>query len=301
MSLGRGGIVTTPDGRSADDQYLKLVRTVLDTGDMQEGRNGKVRVCVGGALSFSLRDGELPFLTTKRLAWKTCLRELLWFIRGSTDAKELAAQKCHIWDANGSREALDARGLTEYPEGQLGPVYGAQWRRWGDGSGGCADPGIDQLAEATTLLRDPTTRTSRRIVVSAWNVSDLHKMALPPCHLLFQFHVTNGDELTCSMYQRSADVGLGLPFNMASYGLLTHFVARAAGLRAVRLVMMLGNVHIYENHVAALRSQFARTGPLNIPQLDLDRIPRDIDAVQEEDVRVLNYEHAGALPMPMSV
>ena len=301
MAAPGSGIVLTPDGLSVDDQYMRLVKTVLDLGDMQEGRNGKVRVCIGGALSFSLRDGEVPFLTTKRLAWKTCLRELLWFIEGNTSAKELSARGCKIWDANGSRKALDARGLTEYPEGELGPVYGHQWRCWGDGSGGCADPGIDQLGTAIAMLRDPATRSSRRIVVSAWNVGDLPKMALPPCHLLFQFHVTKGDELTCTMYQRSADVGLGLPFNMASYGMLTHFVARAAGLRAVRLVMMFGNVHIYEDHVEQLTCQFARTSSMNIPRLDLERIPTEIDAVREEHVRVLHYEHAGDLPMPMSV
>lgn len=301
MAQPGSGIVPTPDGLSADDQYKRLVRTVLDLGDVQEGRNGKVRVCIGGALSFSLRDGAVPFLTTKRLAWRTCLRELLWFIEGNTSAKELSARGCKIWDANGSREALDARGLTEYSEGELGPVYGHQWRRWGESSDSPQGTGTDQLAAAIAALRDPATRSSRRIVVSAWNVGDLPKMALPPCHLLFQFHVTKGDELTCTMYQRSADVGLGLPFNMASYGMLTHFVARAAGLRAVRLVMMLGNVHIYEDHVEPLTRQFARQSSMNIPRLDLERIPTDIDAIQEKDVVVLDYEHFGDLPMPMSV
>ena len=301
MAQSGSGIVPIPDQLSADDQYKRIVRTVHDSGDVQEGRNGKVRVCIGGALSFSLRDGEVPFLTTKRLAWKTCLRELLWFIEGNTSAKELSARGCKIWDANGSREALDARGLTEYPEGELGPVYGHQWRRWGAAPGHSEDPGVDQLGKAIALLRDPSTRSSRRIVVSAWNVGDLPKMALPPCHLLFQFHVTKGDELTCTMYQRSADVGLGLPFNMASYGMLTHFVARAAGLRAVRLVMMLGNVHIYEDHVEQLIRQLDRTSSMNIPRLELERIPTEIDAVREEHVRVLNYEHAGDLPMSMSV
>jgi len=163
------------------------------------------------------------------------------------------------------------------------------------------DPGTDQLANAIRLLSDPTTRSSRRIVVSAWNVSDLDQMALPPCHLLFQFNVVNGDELVCTMYQRSADVGLGLPFNMASYGMLTHFVARAAGLRAKRLVMFLSNVHIYEDHVPALTEQLRREKPLSIPRLDLKAIPTKIDDIREEHVRILNYEHAGDLRMPMSV
>ena len=291
-------IVLVRDGAPADDSYLRLVGEVLEHGDVQEGRNGKVRVVVGAALGFSLRDGAVPLLTTKRLAWKTCLKELLWFIRGSTSAAELAAEGCHIWDANASREALDARGLTEYSEGELGPVYGAQWRRWGMGAD--KEGGHDQLAAAIRLLADPTTRSSRRILVSAWNVAELGRMALPPCHLLFQFNVVNGDELVCTMYQRSVDVGLGLPFNMASYGMLTHFVARAAGLRATKLVMMLSNVHVYENHVEQLERQTVRKASTRTPRIDLARIPADIDAVRFGHVRLTDYEHAGDLPMPMS-
>lgn len=295
------GVIRALDGQAHDDQYLRLVRTVLEEGDLQEGRNGKVRVMIGASLAFDLTEGRVPLLASKRLAWKTCLRELLWFIEGNTSAKDLSERGCKIWDANGSREALDARGLTDYPEGELGPIYGHQWRGWGDGSGGRMDPGIDQLADAIHLLSNPSTRSSRRIVVSAWNVSDLNKMALPPCHLLFQFNVVNGDELVCTMYQRSADVGLGLPFNMASYGMLTHFVARAAGLRAKRLVMFLSNVHIYQDHVPALTEQLSRKLPLTIPYLDLEAIPTKIDDIREEHVKILNYEHAGDLKMPMSV
>jgi thymidylate synthase len=293
-------IVQAREDSAADDEYLQLVRDVLKHGDLQEGRNGKVRVVVGAALAFSLRDGRLPFITTKRLAWKTCLKELLWFIRGSTSAKELAAEGCHIWDANATREFLDSRGLHKTPEGELGPVYGAQWRRWRDSHPAATGHGHDQLAQAIHLLRDPTTRSSRRIIVSAWNVSDLDDMALPPCHLLYQFNVVNGDELVCTMYQRSVDVGLGLPFNIASYAMLTHFVARAVGLRATRLVMMLSNVHIYENHVGELTEQLRRTPSMKIPRIELDRIPTDIDAVRLEHVHVVDYEHAGDLPMPMS-
>jgi len=311
------GVVRVPDGHSPDYQYLRLLRTVLDEGDVQEGRNGKVRVVVGASLAFDLTEGQVPLLQSKQLAWKTCLRELLWFIEGNTSAKDLSERGCKIWDANAAayRERLLRDGpaysmsrgqwshlTSEEGKGQLGPVYGHQWRRWGEGGPcGMEDPGTDQLANAIRLLSDPATRSSRRIVVSAWNVSDLDKMALPPCHLLFQFNVVNGDELVCTMYQRSADVGLGLPFNMASYGMLTHFVARAAGLRAKRLVMFLSNVHVYEDHVAALQEQLVRTFSITTPRLDLERIPTDIDAVREEHVRVIDYEHAGELKMPMSV
>jgi len=299
--MANSGVVRALEGQVSDDQYLQLIQTILEEGDVQEGRNGRVRVVIGASLAFDLTEGQVPLLSTKRIAWKTCLRELLWFIEGNTSAKVLSERGCKIWDANGSREALDARGLTDYPEGELGPVYGHQWRRWGDGSGGCMDPGIDQLANAIHQLSQPTTRSSRRIIVSAWNVSDLDRMALPPCHLLFQFNVVNGDELVCTMYQRSVDVGLGLPFNMASYGMLTHFVARAAGLRAKRLVMFLSNVHIYEDHVPALTEQLSRKHSLTIPRLDLEAIPTNINDIKEEHVKILNYEHAGDLKMPMSV
>ncbi len=307
-------IIQAREDAPADDDYLQLVRDVLEHGDKQEGRNGRVRVVVGAAMAFSLRDGQVPFITTKRLAWRTCAKELLWFIRGSTSAKELAAEGCHIWDANAAAhkakidaslrvgEARDCECCvpTPHPEGELGPVYGAQWRRWRDSDPGSMGRGHDQLATAIHLLRDPATRSSRRIIVSAWNVSDLGEMALPPCHLLYQFNVVNGDELVCTMYQRSVDVGLGLPFNMASYGMLTHFVARAAGLRATRLVMMLSNVHIYEDHVEQLTAQLARASSDKVARLDLESIPRDIDAVRLEHIKVVDYEHAGDLPMPMS-
>lgn len=311
------GVVRALDGQAPDDQYLRLVRNVLEEGDLQEGRNGRVRVVIGASLAFDLAEGRVPLLASKRLAWKTCLRELLWFIEGNTSAKDLSERGCKIWDANATayRERLLRDGLcygmsrsewayltSKASEGELGPVYGHQWRHWGEGGPcGMEDPGTDQLANAIRLLSDPATRSSRRIVVSAWNVSDLDKMALPPCHLLFQFNVVNGDELVCTMYQRSADVGLGLPFNMASYGMLTHFVARAAGLRAKRLVMFLSNVHIYQDHVPALTEQLTREQPLTIPHLDLEAIPTKIDDIKEEHVKILNYEHAGDLKMPMSV
>lgn len=307
-------IVRVRNDSPADDDYLRLVREVLKHGDKQEGRNGGVRVVVGAALAFPLNDGQVPFITTKRLAWRTCLKELLWFIRGSTSATELAAEGCHIWDANATsfKAAKDAeRGVgtprecdccvpTPYPEGELGPVYGRQWRHWRDGDPSSMGRGHDQLADAIDLLRDPATRFSRRIIVSAWNVNDLNDMALPPCHLLYQFNVINGDELICTMYQRSVDVGLGLPFNMASYGMLTHFVARAAGLRATRLVMMLSNVHIYENHVEQLTEQLTRTSSDMITRLNLELIPTNIDDIRMEHVQVIDYKHAGDLPMPMS-
>jgi thymidylate synthase len=291
--------MTTLGEPDADHEYLRVLKRVLKDGTKQEGRNGEVRVCIGDMMRFSLENGRVPFISTKRLAWKTCLRELLWFIRGNTSATELAAEGCHIWDANGSREFLDSRGLTEYSEGELGPVYGHQWRRWGaavgDNSGG-----VDQLGEIIKKLKDPKERYSRRLIVSAWNVSDLDKMALPPCHLLFQFHVTGDDELSCTTYQRSVDVGLGLPFNMASYGMLTHMIARAAGLRAKELVMSLANVHVYENHLDALREQATREPMPEVPHIDVESIPQNIDEVTFKDIKLSDYKHCGDIKMEMS-
>ena len=297
----------TPD---ADVEYSRVLRSVLDNGVMQEGRNGRVRVQIGNSMRLSLANGQVPFITTKRLAWKTCLRELLWFIRGSTSASELAAEGCHIWDANGSREFLDSRGLTEYSEGELGPVYGHQWRDWGanvhakDGSiasevENSEALGIDQLGWVIEQLRDPVQRYSRRLIVSAWNVGDLDKMALPPCHLLFQFHVTGEDELSCTTYQRSVDVGLGLPFNMASYGMLTHFVAKAAGLRAKELVIMMGNVHVYDDHIEQLSQQVTRKCGVKSTRIITENLPTDIDQIKFEDVQITGYTHQGNIVMKM--
>ena len=294
----------------ADIEYSRVLRSVLDNGVMQEGRNGMVKVQIGNSMRLSLANGQVPFITTKRLAWKTCLRELLWFIRGSTSATELAAEGCHIWDANASRDFLDSRGLTEYSEGELGPVYGHQWRRWGasvhakDGSiateaDGSAAHGIDQLGKVIEQLRDPVQRHSRRLIVSAWNVGDLDKMALPPCHLLFQFHVTGEDELSCTTYQRSVDVGLGLPFNMASYGMLTHFVAKAAGLRAKELVIMMGNVHVYDDHINQLKDQVTRKCAEQSTRIITENLPADIDQIKFEDVLITGYTHQGNIGMKM--
>ena len=294
----------------ADIEYSRVLRSVLDNGVMQEGRNGRVKVQIGNTLRLSLANGQVPFITTNRLAWKTCLRELLWFIRGSTSATELADEGCHIWDANASRTFLDSRGLTEYSEGELGPVYGHQWRRWGanvhakDGSlatevGGSSLRGIDQLGRVIEQLRDPVQRYSRRLIVSAWNVGDLDKMALPPCHLLFQFHVTGEDELSCTTYQRSVDVGLGLPFNMASYGMLTHFVAKAAGLRAKELVIMMGNVHVYDDHIKQLSEQVTRKCAEQSTRIVTENIPTDIDLIKFEDVQITGYTHQGNIVMKM--
>lgn len=236
-----------------EDQYLDMIRDILREGSLEEGRNGYTKSLFGGAMRFSLKNNTIPLLTTKKVAWKTCFRELMWFVRGQTDNKVLQKQKVKIWNVNASREFLDSRGLTHLEENDLGPVYGHQWRHFNAKYTTChedyTNKGVDQLGNIIKMLKDPSTRTSRRMVMSAWNPCQLDEMALPPCHVLTQFHVTNGKELSCSLYQRSCDIGLGVPFNIASYSFLTHLIAKHCDLVPKDFVYFMGNVHIYDDHL----------------------------------------------------
>jgi thymidylate synthase len=286
--------------RHEENQYLNLIDDILSDGTKEEGRNGTTFAVVGAAMHFSLNDRRVPFLTTKRLAWKTCLKELLWFIRGNTDNRLLQAQNVHIWDGNASREFLDSRGLTDRVEGDLGPIYGFQWRNFGgdykDTSG--SKKGVDQLQAVIDALKDPEQRTSRRLIVSAWNPCQLDEMALPPCHVLMQFHVTDGTKLSCSLYQRSGDVGLGVPFNIASYSMLTHLLAHHCDLDAHEFVYHLGNAHIYDDHVEALKEQVTRE-PHEFPRIAIRAMHDDINDYVVEDFEVQGYQCHDAIPMTM--
>jgi len=251
-------------------QYVDLVRRILDKGSYEDGRNGRVKAVFGNMMRFSLNDGKIPILTTKKVAWRTCFQELMWFVRGQTDNRVLQAQNVHIWDGNASREFLDGRGLATYQEGDLGPIYGFQWRHWNAPYVDCdtdySGQGIDQLQYVIDQLKNPETRSNRRLVISAWNPQQLDQMALPPCHILMQFNVHDGIYLSCALYQRSGDVGLGVPFNIASYSFLTHLIAHHCGLVADEFVYFLGNAHIYENHIDALKEQITRA-PLPFPTI----------------------------------
>ena len=283
-------------------QYLTLVERVLNDGERVECRNGLVRRLVGAHMRCSLEGGSVPFLTTKRLAWKTCLRELLWFISGSTDSKVLEARGVRIWAQNGSREFLDGLGFVDRDEGDLGPVYGHQWRHAGAPYVGAdidySGRGYDQLGAAVASLLDPEQRTSRRIIVCSWQVPQIQEMALPPCHVLMQFHVTHSTRLSCSVYQRSADVGLGLPFNLASYSMLTLLLAHHCGLVPGELIYHLGDVHVYEEHVQALRTQLGRPMALP-PKMHVSCHRGDIGEYVEADFVLEGYQHAGELAMTM--
>ena len=290
------------DGEKHDEnQYISLISDILLHGEEIVGRNGTTKAVFGAAMVFNLEDGTLPLLTTKKVAWKTCLKELLWFIKGCTDNDVLRKQKVKIWDGNASREFLDSRGLNHLEEGDLGPVYGHQWRhfnaeyktRHDDYSG----KGVDQLQYVIDQLKDPEKRSSRRIIMSAWNPCQLNEMALPPCHVLCQFNVI-GDKLSCSLYQRSGDVGLGVPFNIASYSFLTHLLAKHCGLQAHEFVYYLGNTHIYDDHYKPLEEQILKK-PYPFPKLSINTKKDDINDYVLEDFIVKDYKHHEVIKMEM--
>jgi len=253
-----------------------------------------------------------PLFTTKTMAWRWVVEELLWFISGCTDSNVLSQRGVKIWDANGSAEFLASRGLTENRAGDLGPIYGWQWRHFGASYRGCdADytgEGVDQLAHVIETIKN--NPSSRRIIMSAWNPADLDKMALPPCHMSCQFFVSQpqrgeGSEeeraqLSCMMVQRSADLGLGVPFNVASYSLLTHMIAHVCDLDVGEFVHVMGDTHVYVNHTDPLSDQLERI-PFPFPALRIRRKVESIDDFRFEDFELLNYKHHGRVVMEMAV
>ena len=288
--------------RHEEYQYLDLIREIMDHGVHRGDRTGTGTISKFGVqMRFSLRDDVLPLLTTKRTFWRGVAEELLWFVSGNTNAKDLQDKNIHIWDGNGSREFLDNLGLTEREEMDLGPVYGFQWRHFGatytNMHADYKGQGVDQLADCIHKLKH--NPTDRRIVLSAWNPADLGLMALPPCHMFCQFYVANG-ELSCQMYQRSADMGLGVPFNIASYALLTRLVAQVCGLKAGEFVHTIGDAHVYSNHVDALREQIKRT-PTPFPTLKINPDKTDIDSFEYSDFTIEGYKPQAAIKMQMAV
>ncbi|MGC4028358.1 MAG: thymidylate synthase [Steroidobacteraceae bacterium] len=261
--------------------YLDLLRQVRDQGAVKSDRTGTgTRSLFGLQMRFDLGEG-FPLVTTKRVHVPSVVHELIWFLRGETNIAYLHRHGVTIWD-----EWADAAG-------ELGPVYGRQWRAWGAADG----RRIDQLANVIdTLKRDPE---SRRLVVSAWNVGELEQMALLPCHALFQFYVAAG-RLSCQLYQRSADVFLGVPFNIASYALLTHLVAAQCDLVPGEFVWTGGDVHLYSNHLEQADLQLARE-PLPLPRLALRRRPASLFDYQAEDIEFVNYRHHAPIKAPVAV
>jgi len=262
-------------------QYLDLCRRILAEGAVKQDRTGTgTRSIFGWQMRFDLREG-FPLLTTKKLNTRAIVHELLWFLRGETNVRPLQAAGVHIWD-----QWADA-------DGELGPVYGRQWRSWPGRDGGS----IDQIAEVVRRLREEPW--SRRHVVCAWNVADIPRMALAPCHCLFQFYVVD-DLLSCQLYQRSADVFLGVPFNIASYSLLTHMVAQVCGLRAREFVHTLGDAHLYSNHLPQVRLQLERE-PRRLASLSLNPDVKDIFGFRFDDVTFPGYDPHPAIRAEISV
>ncbi|KAL1988560.1 hypothetical protein VTN96DRAFT_8955 [Rasamsonia emersonii] len=314
-------------------QYLNLIRTILSTGEFRPDRTGTGTrsIFAPPQLRFSLskrnEKGEivpiLPLLTTKRVFLRAVIAELLWFISGCTSSIPLSEKGIKIWDGNGSREFLDSVGLSHRAVGDLGPIYGFQWRHFGaeyvDANTDYTGQGVDQLAEVVRKLKE--TPYDRRIILSAWNPADLKKMALPPCHMFAQFYVSYPEArsesaqdqqqtgkkqkgfLSCLLYQRSCDMGLGVPFNIASYALLTHMIAHATDLEPGTLIHTMGDAHVYLDHIDALNEQLTRE-PTEFPELRIRRDDRGsgvVDGWKEEDFEVIGYKPHPPIKMKMSV
>ena len=251
-------------------QYLDLMRHVLENGVEKSDRTGTgTRSVFGYQMRFDLSEG-FPMVTTKKLHLRRIIHELLWFLSGDTNIGYLRENKVRIWD-----EWADENG-------DLGPVYGSQWRSWQGADGET----IDQISEVVNAIK--TNPDSRRLIVSAWNVAEVPKMALPPCHAFFQFYVAEG-KLSCQLYQRSADIFLGVPFNIASYALLTHMIAQACDLKAGDFVHTLGDAHLYSNHLEQTKLQLSRE-PRSLPRLEVNPDVKDIFSFRFEDFEILDYD-----------
>ena len=262
-------------------QYLDLLKHILDTGATKSDRTGTgTTSCFGYQMRFDLQKG-FPLVTTKRLHLKSIIYELLWFLKGETNIKYLNDHGVSIWN-----EWADENG-------ELGPVYGKQWRNWQGADGQV----IDQISDAVRQIKD--NPDSRRIIVSAWNVADLSKMALMPCHALFQFYIADG-KLSCQLYQRSADVFLGVPFNIASYALLTMMMAQVCDLEPGDFIHTFGDVHIYNNHIEQVKLQLSRT-PYPLPTMRLNPVVKNIFDFIYEDFTLENYQYHPAIKAPIAV
>jgi len=284
-----------------EKQYLNLCEKILDQGTRKGDRTGTGTFSMFGAqMRFNLND-SFPLLTTKKTFLRGITEELLWFIRGSTNAKELHDKNVRIWDANASRSFLDSRGLHNREEWDLGPVYGFQWRHFGASYKTMHDSydgqGVDQLKKVIDTIKN--NPDDRRMLMVAWNPTDLDEMALPPCHCLCQFYVADG-RLSCQLYQRSADMGLGVPFNIASYALLTMMIANVTGLEPGDFVHTLGDAHIYSNHVDQIREQIKRE-PRPFPKMKIKRKVDSIDDFKMDDFELEGYDPHPVIKMPMAV
>lgn len=282
--------------------YLSLIEDIICRGNKRMDRTGVGTLSqFGKTMRFDLSNGKLPLLTTKRVFWRGVAEELLWFISGSTNANELKEKKIHIWDGNTSRTYLDKMGFTERKQGDIGCGYGFQWRHSGAEyttmDADYKNKGVDQISEVINLIKN--NPTSRRIILCAWNPKDIKNMSLPPCHILVQFYVSD-NKLSCQMYQRSADMGLGVPFNIASYSLLTHMVAHCTGLDTGEFIHVIGDAHVYSNHVEPLKEQLKRV-PREFPTLKINTTNKDITKFEYSNFEVVGYKPYKNIKMEMAV
>ena len=270
-------------------QYLDALKKVLEKGTDKQDRTGTgTKAIFGMQMRFNMQD-SFPAVTTKKLAFNSMKAELLWFIKGSSDVKELQKLGCHIWDANAEAHYWKPKARFS---GDLGRIYGVQWRKWhADGKE------IDQLAQAIKLIKE--NPSSRRIIVNAWNPGELEQMALPPCHTFFQFFVAD-NKLSLQMYQRSCDMFLGVPFNIASYSLLLHMVAQVTNKEPFEFIHTLGDAHIYINHLEQVKEQLARK-PLPLPQLKLNPNIKNIEDFKMEDIELADYQYHPTIKAPMAI
>lgn len=287
-----------------EQKYLDLLQHVLDSGEERPDRTGVGTLSVFGyQMKLDIRT-SVPLLTTKRVGWKSVIKELLWFLRGQTDAKILDAEGVKIWNDNSSREFLDRRGLNHYAEGDIGPSYGMSWRSFGAKYIDCKTDykgqGFDQIQYILDLLKND--KYSRRMFVSSWNPAVLQEVALPCCHTNFQFYVNSKDELSCHMYQRSADCLLGVPFNIMSYSALVYLFAAMTGLKPGELIYSIGDCHIYKNHIDQVKLQLTRDiRPAPTLVVDPNVKNKTIDQLTIDDFTVANYNPHDAIKAPMAV
>ena len=285
-----------------ESQYINLIKHILENGISKDDRTGIGTLSIFSYnMTFNLRE-SFPLLTTKKVYWKGVVEELLWFISGSTNSNILKEKGVKIWEGNSSREFLDSRGLSHYDQGDIGAGYGFQWRHFGAKYTNMYDSyegqGVDQLKDVIYKIKN--TPDDRRIIMSSWNPTDLDKMALPPCHIFVQFWVdTNKKELHSQMYQRSCDVGLGVPFNIASYALLTCIIAKLCDLTPGDFHYCMGDTHIYKNHIDAMKLQITRD-PYDFPKINIKDIT-DIDNIKFDDIELIDYKYYENIKMNMAV
>lgn len=280
-----------------EEQYLSMIKSVAHFGFDKDDRTGTgTKSLFTEQLRFSLMNNSFPLLTTKKVPLRLIFEELMWFLRGQTDSKILEEKGVNIWKSDTSADNLIKKGLSHFPEGELGKGYGHQWRNFG-GEHGNLGSGYDQIKNLVNEIK--TNPNSRRLILTAWNPCDMEETVLPPCHVLAQFYVSDGKYLSCGLYQRSGDIGLGVPFNIASYALLTILMAKVTGLIPKDFVHTIGDAHIYKNHLEELKKQAERK-PYSFPKLEVVRERENIWDYEFEDIKLYDYEHCDTIKLDLS-